>query len=62
MKTWIVKVNNADAAETMGLLLELYGHEVRIARDHGGLGVHRHRHPCFGLGIRREVFNRLPIL
>ena len=25
--------DNADAAETMGLLLELYGHEVRIARD-----------------------------
>ncbi|HEX6864370.1 MAG TPA: PAS domain S-box protein, partial [Thermoanaerobaculia bacterium] len=25
--------DNADAAETMGLLLELYGHEVRIAHD-----------------------------
>jgi PAS domain S-box-containing protein len=25
--------DNADAAETMGLLLELYGHEVRIAGD-----------------------------
>ena len=29
----LVIEDNADAAETMGLLLELYGHEVRIARD-----------------------------
>ncbi len=29
----LVIEDNADAAETIGLLLELYGHEVRIARD-----------------------------
>lgn len=42
----LVAEDNRDAADTLGLLLELYGHEVRIAHSgNAALSVARSFHP-----------------